>query len=81
MNNFTSFPTNLSYSFGAAPPLPISSMPPSKTTSTLMAYQQHMLRVLATLESEISQHVTELTQFVHIQTEIDSAQGHALGEQ
>ena len=46
-----------------------------------MAYQQHMLRVLATLESEISQHVTELTQFVHTQTEIDSAQGHALGEQ
>lgn len=80
MTTSTSFSPDAAYSFAPVPPLPSVTLPASLSAAALTTFHTHMLEVLATLETALSQHVTELTEFIHLQTTLDRAHARALGE-
>lgn len=79
MTNSTSFSPDASYSFGSLPPLPSVTLPASLSAAALATFHNHMLEALASLETALSQHVTELTKFIQRQTAIDRAHARTLG--
>ncbi len=78
MTNSTSFSPDAAYSFAPVPPLPSVTLPTSLSAAALTTFHNHMLYALATLETALSQHVSELTEFIQRQTTIDRAHARAL---